>query len=223
MHILIADDEQRIRDVVRTYAEHEGYQVSEAKDGKEAVELCRRHKFDAVILDIMMPQMDGFTACREIQKIRYVPILMLSARGEECDKLLGFELGIDDYVVKPFSPRELMARLRVMIQRNSRNKHKMETKLLRFEGLEIDLLGHRVTVDGEVKKLTPKEFELLCYLVAHQNVAISRKTLMEEVWGYEFFGDDRTVDAHIKMLRASLGEYRKFIVTLRGMGYKFEV
>jgi DNA-binding response OmpR family regulator len=218
--ILIVDDEINIRKVVREYAEFEGYEVEEAEDGMQAVEMVRERDYDLVILDIMMPRLDGFSCCKEIKKYKDIPVIMLSARGEEYDKLFGFEIGIDDYVVKPFSPKELMARVKVVIRRKS-SEQKMEEKY-EFEGLTIDVLGRVVYVNGEKISMTPKEYDLLFYLVKNRNLALSRDKLLEDVWGYDFFGDDRTVDTHIKMLRNSLGEYRKFIVTLRGMGYKFE-
>ena len=218
--ILIADDEQKIRLVIREYAEFEGYEVFEAADGMEAVSMCRETKFDAIILDVMMPRLDGFSACKEIKKICSAPVLMLSARGEEYDKLFGFEIGIDDYVVKPFSPKEVMARLSVLIRRNNSDGG---GDVIEFGGLKIDLLGRNVFVDGVKKELTPKEFELLMYMVKNKGIALSREKLVSNVWGLDFYGDDRTVDAHIKMLRNSLGNYRDYIVTLRGFGYKFEV
>ncbi len=218
--ILIVDDESNIRNVVKEYALVEGFEVDEAENGVEAVKKVKEHSYDLIIMDIMMPELDGYSACKEIKKIKSVPIIMLSARGEEYDKLFGFEIGIDDYVVKPFSPKELMARAHAVISRNSRNSHK--SACLEFEGLSIDLDGRTVTVNGEKAIMTPKEYDLLFYLVKNRNIALSRQQLLESVWGVEFFGDDRTVDTHIKMLRNSLGEYRKFIVTLRGVGYKFE-
>jgi DNA-binding response OmpR family regulator len=186
----------------------------------EAVNLCRTHHFDAIVMDIMMPRLDGFSACKEIRKARDIPIIMLSARGEEYDKLFGFELGIDDYIVKPFSPKELIVRLNVVIKRRSRPA--AENVNLSFEGLAIDMLGRTVTVDGIKADLTPKEYDLLLYLVQNKNIALSRNKLLDEVWGYDFYGDGRTIDTHIKTLRNNLGKYRKFIVTLRGVGYKFE-
>lgn len=218
--LLVADDEPGIRAVIREYAEFEGYEVEEAEDGMDAVELVKRHSFDAAILDIMMPRLDGFSACKEIRKLKNIPVLMLSARGEEYDKLFGFELGIDDYMVKPFSPKELMARLKVIIDRNSGTRTASDKWSL--GGFEIDFAGRSVTIDGETAHLTPKEYDLLFFLVRNKNIAFSRQKLLSEVWGYDFFGDDRTVDTHIKMLRANLGDYRAHIVTLRGMGYKFE-
>ena len=221
MKLLIVDDEANIRRVVREYAEFEGYTAEEAGDGMEAVAMAKENDYDLIIMDIMMPRLDGFSACKEIRKTKDTPIIMLSARGEEYDKLFGFELGIDDYVVKPFSPKELMARVKAVSARKQQSQPQMQQRL-RFEGLEIDMAGREVYVDGAKANMTPKEYDLLFYLVRNQNLAMTRDKLLEEVWGYDFFGDDRTVDTHIKMLRNSLGEYRKFIVTLRGMGYKFE-
>ena len=219
--ILVVDDEVNIRRVVREYAEFEGYEVAEAENGMEAVEMVKSEDFDLIVMDIMMPKLDGFSTCKEIKKYKTIPVIMLSARGEEYDKLFGFELGIDDYVVKPFSPKELMARIKAVLKRNNDSESTVPEKLV-FEGLEIDIAGREVYVDGEKASMTPKEYDLLFYLVKNKNLALTRDKLLEEVWGYDFFGDDRTVDTHIKMLRNSLGQYRKFIVTLRGMGYKFE-
>ena len=183
--------------------------------------MVKSEDFDLIVMDIMMPKLDGFSTCKEIKKYKTIPVIMLSARGEEYDKLFGFELGIDDYVVKPFSPKELMARIKAVLKRNNVSESTVPEKLV-FEGLEIDIAGREVYVDGEKASMTPKEYDLLFYLVKNKNLALTRDKLLEEVWGYDFFGDDRTVDTHIKMLRNSLGQYRKFIVTLRGMGYKFE-
>lgn len=219
--ILIVDDEVNIRRVVREYAEFEGYEVTEAENGMEAVDIVKANDFDLIVMDIMMPKLDGFSTCKEIKKYKSIPVIMLSARGEEYDKLFGFELGIDDYVVKPFSPKELMARIKAVIKRNAVSEPAVPENLV-YEGLEIDLAGREVYVDGQKASMTPKEYDLLFYLVKNKNLALTRDKLLEEVWGYDFFGDDRTVDTHIKMLRNSLGPYRKFIVTLRGMGYKFE-
>ncbi len=221
--ILIADDEDKIREVIREYAEFEGYETDEASDGMEAVEKCRTNEYDAVVLDIMMPKLDGFSACKEIKKTSDVPVLMLSARGEEYDKLFGFEMGIDDYVVKPFSPKEVMARLNVLITRSRKESGTGDENVLKFGGLEINMSARNVRVDGQKAEMTPKEYDLLFYLVRNRNIALSREKILTEVWGYDFYGDDRTVDTHIKMLRNSLGDYRNYIVTLRGMGYKFEV
>ena len=219
--LLVVDDEPKIREVIREYAEFNGYEVTEAEDGMSAVGRCKLNKYDLVILDIMMPKLDGFTACKEIKKISDVPIIMLSARGEEYDKLFGFELGIDDYIVKPFSPKELMARVNVVLERrNSVSKDK--SSVLTFDGLEINIAARTVTVDGKRVELTPKEYDLLFYLIKNKNIALSRDKLLSDIWGYDFFGDDRTIDTHIKNLRNNLGPYRDFIVTLRGVGYKFE-
>ena len=219
--LLIVDDEANIRRVVREYAEFEGCTADEAGDGMEAVAMAKANDYDLIIMDIMMPRLDGYSACKEIRKTKNTPIIMLSARGEEYDKLFGFELGIDDYVVKPFSPKELMARIKAVSTRRSAAQQPMPERIT-FEGLEIDMAGREVYVNGQKANMTPKEYDLLFYLVKNRNIALTRDKLLEEVWGYDFFGDDRTVDTHIKMLRNSLGEYRKFIVTLRGMGYKFE-
>ncbi|MBU5451331.1 response regulator transcription factor [Acetivibrio sp. MSJd-27] len=222
--ILVVDDEDKIREVLREYAEFEGYEVTEAKDGMEAVRICKEKDFDVIVMDVMMPKLDGFSACKEIRKFKSTPFLMLSARGEEYDKLFGFEIGVDDYVVKPFSPKEVMARIHVIINRNSRQKSEESKKeLIKLDGLTIDIAGRNVYVDDVKAEMTPKEYDLLFYLVRNQNLALTRDKLLNDVWGYEFFGDDRTVDTHIKMLRNSLGKYRDYIVTLRGLGYKFEV
>jgi DNA-binding response OmpR family regulator len=216
--ILIVDDEANIREVVREYAELNGYETDEAEDGAEALEKIKATHYDCVILDIMMPKLDGFTVCRQMKQIDDVPVIMLSARQEEYDKLFGFELGVDDYVVKPFSPKELMARIKVVIDRRVSRGN----EILSFGGLVIDISGRSVTVDDEKVLMTPKEIDLLIYLARHRNIALSRQKLLEDVWNYDYFGEDRTVDTHIKMLRHNLGKYRDCIVTVRGMGYKFE-
>ena len=220
--ILIVDDEQKIREVIREYSEFNRYEVEEAADGMEAVSLCRLNDYDLIIMDIMMPKLDGYSACKEIKKTKNIPVIMLSARGEEYDKLFGFELGIDDYVVKPFSPKELMARVNAVLARSSA-KQEEQPEILKFDGLEINIPARTVTVDGKKVELTPKEYELLFYLVENKNIALSRNKLLSDIWGYDFFGDDRTIDTHIKNLRNNLGPYRDYIVTLRGVGYKFEV
>ncbi|CDC78737.1 response regulators consisting of a CheY-like receiver domain and a winged-helix DNA-binding domain [Clostridium sp. CAG:465] len=222
MKILVVDDEVNIRNVIKEYAKFEGYEVEEAGNGMQAVEICKEKDFDIIIMDVMMPKLDGFSAIKEIRKNKNIPVLMLSARGEEYDKLFGFEIGIDDYVVKPFSPKEVMARVAAITSRVKNNsKTKKEDKYV-FEGLEIDMLGRVVIVDGEKKELTPKEYDLLVYLIKNKNIALSREKILNEVWGYDFFGEDRTVDTHVKMLRNSIGKYRDKITTIRGMGYKFE-
>lgn len=222
--ILVVDDEEKIRAIIRKYGEFEGYAISEAGDGMEAVEMCRREDFDVVILDVMMPELDGFSTCREIKKHKNIPVIMLSARGEEYDKIHGFELGIDDYVVKPFSPKELMMRVKVVIERNGGRSGAKEAghDIFEKEGLCVDFTGRTVTVDGVRAELSPKEYDLLFYLVRNRNIALTREKLITEVWGYDYYGDDRTLDTHIKLLRSSLGEYRRFLVTLRGVGYRFE-
>ena len=222
LKILVVDDDVNIRNVIKEYAKFEGYEVEEAGNGMQAVEICKEKDFDIIIMDVMMPKLDGFSAIKEIRKTKNIPVLMLSARGEEYDKLFGFEVGIDDYVVKPFSPKEVMARVAAITSRVKNNsKTKKEDKYV-FEGLEIDMLGRVVVVDGEKKELTPKEYDLLVYLIKNKNIALSREKILNEVWGYDFFGEDRTVDTHVKMLRNSIGKYRDKITTIRGMGYKFE-
>ena len=228
-HILVVDDEEMIRKLISKYAVYEGHTVTEAKDGMEAVRLCREGSFDIMIIDIMMPELDGFSACREIRKFSQIPIIMLSARGEEYDKINGFELGIDDYVVKPFSPKELMLRIEAILKRTSARAEDKDAAdntegrdVFRLEGLEVDFTARVVKIDGKPADMSPKEYELLFYLVRNRNIALSREKLICEVWGYDFFGDDRTLDTHIKLLRHSLGPYSKFIVTLRGVGYRFE-
>ncbi|MBR4889166.1 MAG: response regulator transcription factor [Clostridia bacterium] len=223
--ILVTDDEDKIRTLIRKYAEFEGFRAFEAENGMRAVEMIRSEpqKFDIVIMDIMMPELDGFSAVAEIRKISSVPVLMLSARGEEYDKIHGFELGVDDYVVKPFSPKELMMRIQAIIKRTRAAESTTQHTVLNFEGLSIDFTGRIVCIDGVRADLSPKEYDLLFYLVKNKDIALSREKLISNVWGYDFYGDDRTLDTHIKLLRKSLGPYSRFIVTLRGVGYRFEV
>ena len=225
-HILIVDDEVRIRSIVRKYAEFEGHTVTEAGDGMQAVHLCRKEKFDIVILDIMMPELDGFSACREIRKTSQTPIIMLSARGEEYDKINGFECGADDYVVKPFSPRELMLRVEAVMKRVKRagDEKMQQNEVVEMDNgrLRVDLTARIVYIDGERVEMSPKEYELFFYLLRNKNVALTREKLISEVWGYDFYGDARTLDTHVKLLRKSLGRYSEYIVTLRGVGYRFE-
>lgn len=222
LKILVVDDEVNIRNVIKEYAKFEGYEVEEAGNGMQAVEICKEKDFDIIIMDVMMPKLDGFSAIKEIRKTKNIPVLMLSARGEEYDKLFGFEIGIDDYVVKPFSPKEVMARVAAITSRVKNNSPAEKEDKYVFKGLEIDMLGRVVMVDGEKKELTPKEYDLLVYLIKNKNIALSREKILNEVWGYDFFGEDRTVDTHVKMLRNSIGKYRDKITTIRGMGYKFE-
>ena len=219
--LLIVDDEEKIREVIKEYAEFEGYIAEEAGDGMEAVKMVKDGDFDLVIMDIMMPKLDGFSAVKEIRKSKNIPVIMLSARTEEYDKLFGFELGADDYVVKPFSPKELMARVNAVLKRNDASVSGVVDEA-KFDGLTIDFAGRNVFVDGEKVVLTPKEYELLYYFVKNVGIALSRERLLKDVWGYDYYGDDRTVDTHVKMLRSSIKKYRKFILTLRGVGYKFE-
>ncbi len=221
MKVLIVDDEEMIRNVLKEYVEFEGNEAYEAADGMEAVKMCRDNDFDVILMDVMMPRLDGFSAVKEIKKSKDVPVIMLSARGEEYDKLFGFEIGVDDYVTKPFSPKEVMARINVVTKRK---QQKDETgDKVTFEGLTVDMAGRNVFVDGEKIDLTPKEYDILFYFIKNKGIALTREKLLYDVWGFDFYGDDRTVDTHIKMLRANLKQYRKFIVTLRGVGYKFEV
>ena len=221
MKVLIVDDEEMIRAVLREYIEFEGGEADEAQDGMEAVKKCREGIYDVLLMDVMMPKLDGFSAVKEIRKFSQVPVIMLSARGEEYDKLFGFEIGSDDYVTKPFSPKEVMARIHAVVKRSS-GAEKKKGEILEYGGLKIDMVGRNVYVDGQRAELTPKEYELLFYFVENEGVALTREKLLNKVWGYDFYGDDRTVDTHVKMLRGNLKEYRKYIVTLRGLGYKFE-
>lgn len=222
---LVVDDEKRIREIIKKYAVFEGNTIVEAEDGMKAIEMCRNDDFDIIIMDIMMPDLDGFSACREIRKYKNTPVIMLSARGEEYDRIHGFELGIDDYVVKPFSPKELMMRINAVMKRCSKNSlnDELQKEIFRFRGLTVDFTGRIVYIDNEKIDMTPKEYDLFFYLVKNRGIALTREKLISEVWGYDFYGDDRTLDTHIKLLRKSLGDYSKCIVTLRGVGYRFEV
>lgn len=220
--ILIVDDEQNIREVLKEYLEFNGFEVITADDGYEAVDMCKREDYDFIVMDIMMPKMDGLSAVREIRKTKNIPIMVLSARGEEYDKLFGFEAGIDDYVTKPFSPKEVVARIKAILGRTAPEHPVNKRNVKKFGGLIVDFDGRNVIVDGKKADLTPKEYEVLFFLVKNEGLAISREKLLSNVWGFDFYGDDRTVDTHIKMLRSNLGPYRDCIVTLRGLGYKFE-
>ena len=220
--LLIVDDEFRIRELIKKYALYEGHEVDEAEDGEQAVLKCRNNTYDLIIMDIMMPVLDGFGAVEQIRRFSNTPIIMLSARGEEYDRLSGFESGVDDYVVKPFSPKELMMRVGAVLRRSGSDKKDDSKTRFVYKGLTIDYAARVVTVDGERIQLTPREYELLFYMVNNKGIALTREQLISKVWGYDFFGDDRTLDTHIKLLRKSLGEYASLIVTLRGVGYRFE-
>ena len=217
MKILIVDDEEGIRSIIKEYCEEEGYEVEEAETGKKALEKLKVKDYDMMILDIMMPEMDGYSMLKECPISRRVPTIVLSARGEEYDKLSGFDLGIDDYVTKPFSPKELMARIKAI---SNRLNHTI-TDIYTYNNLEVNFLSHTLKINNKIVEITPKEFEILTYLIHNKNIAISREQLLSNVWGYDFFGDDRTIDTHIKMLRNNLGEYRDNIKTVRGIGYKY--
>lgn len=218
MNLLIVDDEVCIREVIREYGSLEGYNVMEASNGLEALDIVKNKDVDVIIMDIMMPRLDGYSAIKEIREEKNIPIIVLSARGEEYDKLFGFDLGIDDYVTKPFSPKELMARIKAVYNRNNNKRD-----IFKYKDLSIDYLGHVVKIGDKELKMTPKEYELLEFFIVNQNIALSREQLLRNVWGYDYYGDDRTIDTHIKMLRNSLGKYRNLIVTVRRVGYKFEI
>ena len=222
--ILVVDDEEKIRDLIKKYAVFEGHAVFEAEDGMQAVEMCREHPadYDIIIMDVMMPELDGFSAVREIRKYCQAPVLMLSARGEEYDKIHGFELGVDDYVVKPFSPKELMMRVDAIMKRSGRGGDQDRHEVYKTGGLLVDFTARKVLIDGENVEMSPKEYDLIFYLVKNRGIALTREKLICEVWGYDFYGDARTLDTHIKLLRKSLGNYSDRIVTLRGVGYRFE-
>ena len=225
MKILIVDDEEMIRDVLKEYVEFEGNEAFEAADGMEAVKMCKDNDYDVVLMDVMMPKLDGFSAVKEIRKFKDVPVIMLSARGEEYDKLFGFEIGADDYVTKPFSPKEVMARINAVTKRRAMKNNDVSQQSYKFEGLEIDMAGRNVYVDGEKAELTPKEYELLFYLVRNKGIALTREKLLYDVWGFDFYGDDRTVDTHIKRLRDKIhaaGYDPALVETVRGYGYRFK-
>ena len=218
--ILIVDDEEKIREMIRKYAEYEGFEVFEAKDGLEAVTLCQENKYDLVIMDVMMPNLDGFSAVKEIKKTSpNLPFIMLSALGEEYDRVHGFDIGVDDYVVKPFFSKELMMRIHAILKRT---QNETDHEVFQLENMTIDYSARTVTIGGERVQLSPKEYELLVYLVKNIGIAVTREQILENVWGYDFYGDDRTLDTHMKLLRKNLGDYSKYIVTLRGVGYRFE-
>ena len=225
--LLVVDDEEKIRRMITKYAAFEGHEADEAGDGMQAIEMCRRGGYDIVILDIMMPELDGFSACREIRTFSSVPIIMLSARGEEYDKINGFGMGVDDYVVKPFSPKELMLRVDAIMKRVSQSREPVSGagaphEIIELGGLKADITARIVYTDGNRVDMSPKEYDLFFYMLKNRNIALSREKLICEVWGYDFYGDDRTLDTHIKLLRRSLGNYASHIVTLRGVGYRFD-
>nr|WP_302596382.1 response regulator transcription factor [uncultured Cellulosilyticum sp.] len=222
-NILIVDDEQMIREIIKKYAVFEGHTVTEAADGMSAIEICKKEKFDIIIMDVMMPELDGFSACKEIKKFCQTPVIMLSARGEEYDRIHGFEIGVDDYVVKPFSPKELMMRISAIIKRSKPQEAEVASKNeVKIQGIVVDFDGRMVTIDGKIVDMTPKEYELFFYMVKNRGIALTREMLISNVWGYDYYGDDRTLDTHIKLLRKTLGKYADLIVTLRGVGYRFE-
>ena len=219
MKVLIVDDEKLIRNIIKEYCHSEGYLTDEAEDGLEAIEKVQKNDYDVIILDLMMPKLDGYSSYRQIKDIKNIPTIVLSARSEEADKLLGFDLGVDDYMTKPFSPKELMARIKAILKRvNPEDKN-----VFVYKKLIVDKIGHSVTIDNKEVALTPKEYNLLLYFIENKNIALSREQLLNKVWGYDFFGDDRTIDTHIKMLRNNLGEYRNIIKTVRAVGYKLEI
>lgn len=220
--LCIVDDEEKIRALIKKYALFEGYEVKEAENGMQAIEMCQRENFDLVVMDIMMPELDGFSACKKIREFSEVPVIMLSARGEEYDKIHGFEIGVDDYMVKPFSPKELMMRVQAVLKRSKSGQEIAQKDIMQSEGLKIDFTGRLVYIDEEKIDMSPKEYELLFYMAKNKGVALRREQLLNQVRGYDFYGDDRTLDTHIKLLRRSLRHYSKFIVTLRGVGYRFE-
>lgn len=222
MKLLIVDDEEKIRRLIGKYAVFEGYETIEAENGMQAVEMTRRESFDLIILDIMMPELDGFSAAREIRKFSDIPIIFLSARGEEYDRIHGFELGVDDYVVKPFSPRELMMRVGAVLKRAHVQDRLIDHECVSMNGMKVDFTARQVTIDQRELDLSPKEYDLLFFMVRNRGIALTREKLISEVWGYDFFGDDRTLDTHIKLLRRQLGDYARYITTLRGVGYRFE-
>ncbi len=222
MKLLVADDEKGIRDLIRKYADFEGYEMDEAENGMQAVEKCRLHTYDLIIMDVMMPELDGFSAVRAIRKTSSTPVIMLSARGEEYDRIHGFESGVDDYVVKPFSPKELMMRISAVLRRSGAEPADHSDIMKVGAGMEINFTARQVTIDGKPLDLSPKEYDLLFYMARNRGIALSREKLLSEVWNYEYLGDDRTLDTHIKLLRRELGPYADHITTLRGVGYRFE-
>lgn len=222
--ILVVDDEEKIRSIIRKYAEFEGYEIVEAIDGMEAVSIAKNEEIALIIMDVMMPELDGFSACSKIKEFKNIPVIMLSARGEEYDRIHGFEVGVDDYVVKPFSPKELMMRVKAVLARSQTvgSSNTADLDIFRYEGLEVNFTARTVSIDGKRIDMSPKEYELLFYLIRNKGIALTREQLITEVWGYDYYGDDRTLDTHIKLLRNSLGTYRNLLTTLRGVGYRFD-
>ena len=224
--ILICDDEAGLRAVIKRYAIFEGHEVTEAGDGAEAAELCKTENFDIIIMDSRMPETDGFSAVSEIRKTSDTPVIMLSARGEEYDKVLGFETGVDDYVVKPFSSKEIMLRIQAILRRSGKkaaaNPDADNHVIYEKDGFKADMTAYKVFIDGVLADMAPKEYDLLFFLIRNKNIAVPREKILTEVWGYDYFGDDRTLDTHMKLLRKSLGQYAYFITTLRGLGYRFD-
>ena len=218
---MIVDDESRIRKLIKDFIEQEEYSVLEAADGEEAVEQFESNinKVKLVILDVMMPKQDGWSALRQIRQISNVPVIMLTARSEEQDELFGYELGVDEYVSKPFSPKILIAKIKAILQRTSPK----EIEKKNYDGIEIDTEGRNITVDGKQVELSLREYELLKYLLDNENVALSRDKILNNVWNYDYYGDSRTIDSHIKKIRHKLGKKGKYIKTMRGVGYKFEI
>lgn len=222
--ILLVEDESRIREMVKEYLENEGFLITEASDGADGLDKFKNVDFDMLILDVMLPKVDGWSVCREVRRISAIPILMLTARGEEYDRLFGFELGVDDYMVKPFSPKELVARMKAVLRRSSNTLNNASAaELFEYRGLLVNTGSRKVTIDSRNIEMTPKEFDLLSFFVKNRDRVFTREQLLDKVWGYEFGGDYRTIDTHIKMLRESLGEYRSLVVTAWGVGYKFEL
>ncbi len=219
MKVLIVDDEDLIRNIIKEYCHSEGFLTDEASDGLEAIDKVTNNDYDIIVLDLMMPKLDGYSAYGQIKAVKDIPTIVLSARSEEADKLLGFNLGVDDYITKPFSPKELMARIKAILKRTKT----VTSDVFEYKTLKVDSVGHSVTIDDKEIMLTPKEYNLLSYFIENKNIALSREQLLSKIWGYDFYGDDRTIDTHIKMLRNNLGEYRDLIKTVRGVGYKFEI
>jgi DNA-binding response OmpR family regulator len=220
--ILIVDDEVNIRDLIKKYAKFENYEVDEATNGMEAIEKVENKQYDIIIMDVMMPELDGFSAIKEIRKKYDIPTIVLSARGEEYDRLHGFDLGIDDYVVKPFSPKELLMRVGAILARYNAKSKNVNLTLWQYKTLKIDDNARIVSINNERVDMTPKEYNILMYLINNENRVVTREQLLSQIWGYDFFGDDRTLDTHMKLLRKKLGEYGHCIITLRGVGYRFE-